>query len=542
MSTEPNFQRRGGRVRGAEGYHRGDVEALLRCVRQVLPTCTEEWDEVLNAYRQTHAVPKLRAQRDANSLKVKFKQLVRAFKPSRNSDNVAPELQEAGAIIDLIEAKTAGGNCLQRRGGRTRGAEGFSAADARAILDTVRRLLPVNRTEWEGVAEEYCRSYAAPNGRVMRDGVSLKSRFRNWAKDNVMPQRAEVEEAREIQAEVDAKLELMGKGIAEMEELGSAGAVNTAAQPVGVGSIRKTSTGASPAATALELSSTSSESAEKPPVFEPRRGGRSLGSEGYTQSDTRALLACIKEVLPSGPSSWEHVLHLYRMRHATPHNRAPRNLTGIKSKFRQLVNWRQDQGKEAPQEILDARAIQSEIDQGARIGKHPRSESGSNASFSYSPEEGSPEVGEERHLGQPHAEPRNNENLERQNVVGWSVNSRVHVPDAAAVEKRQKQDAGGASVPTDPEGTALRSEIASRELELLRQREQREAEQAAWEKERALSEKQQADMKAWTFVCDRLRQLYRERAAESNLEILGEIEEEVAVLKRKKQRLAGSMM
>jgi len=132
--------------------------------------------------------------------------------------------------------------------------------------------------------------------------------------------------------------------------------------------------------------------------------------------------------------------------------------------------------------------------------------------------------------------------LERQNVVGWSVNSRVHVPDAAAVEKRQKQDAGGACVPTDPEGTALRSEIASRELELLRQREQREAEQAAWEKERALSEKQQADMKAWTFVCDRLRQLYRERAAESNLEILGEIEEEVAVLKRKKQRLAGSMM
>eukprot|EP00644_Phytophthora_capsici_P004237 jgi/Phyca11/506010/fgenesh2_kg.PHYCAscaffold_17_\ len=84
----------------------------------------------------------------------------------------------------------------------------------------------------------------------------------------------------------------------------------------------------------------------------------------------------------------------------------------------------------------------------------------------------------------------------------------------------------------------MRKEIASRELELLRQREQREAEQAEWEKERALREKQRLDMEAWTLVCDRLRALYREKASETASEIINEIEEEIAVLKKKQQRLA----
>ncbi|POM77328.1 Hypothetical protein PHPALM_5302 [Phytophthora palmivora] len=96
-------------------------------------------------------------------------------------------------------------------------------------------------------------------------------------------------------------------------------------------------------------------------------------------------------------------------------------------------------------------------------------------------------------------------------------------------------------VSNDSEGDAVRAEIASRELELLRQREQREAELAVWEKERIAREKQRMDMETWTVVCDRLRALYREQATESNPDILNEIKDEITVLKKKKQRLAGLM-
>ncbi|KAJ8546776.1 hypothetical protein ON010_g11458 [Phytophthora cinnamomi] len=255
----------------------------------------------------------------------------------------------------------------------------------------------------------------------------------------------------------------------------------------------------------------------------------------------RALLACVKQVLPVGPASWEQVLQLYRMNHCIPNERSQRNVTGVKSKFRQLVNWKHDRGKAPSEEVLEARSIQREIDLSTRLGKHPRSENGSTSSFPHSPE--ADNYGEQPVL-LVHGEARNNENLERQNVAddatGWSVSSQHSVPEPAV--KRPRQDGNvKVAVPMDPESEAVRSEIASRELELLRQREQREAEQAAWEKERSLREKQRMDMEAWTFVCDRLRALYREHSTETDLEIVNEIKDEIAVLKKKKQRLAGLM-
>ncbi|KAG2765103.1 hypothetical protein JG687_00003013 [Phytophthora cactorum] len=535
MSTNENTeylpQRRGGRVRGAEGYHKEDVLALLKSVRAVVPTTTEEWDQVLDEYRQTHAIPSTRAQRDTSSLKSKFKQLARSFK---SGGDARPDVQEAGAILVLIEAKMTDGKCLQRRGGRARGAEGFSSGDSQAILSIVRRFLPVQRSDWEQVAEEYCREYAEPNERLNRDGSSLKNKFRNWLKEDTtnMP-RAEVTKALAIQEEIDARLEKIAKDYASLEHE-KAEVARSITEAVEDRSGSDTETNGMEEANGHEKVAASSEGGDKTPVMAPRRGGRTLGSEGYSQSDTRALLACVKETLPSGPTGWEQVLQLYRVNHAIPNSRSQRNPTGIKIKFRQLVNWKQDSRKPAPETVLEARAIQREIDLHGSQGKRPYPESEFYASYSHKPEVNTPERREERRLLLPNTETRNDENRVQQNVaadaVAWSS-------PAEPVVKRRKQDTA-AVVQLDAD---VRNEIASRELELLRQREQREAEQAAWEKERTMREKQRMDMEAWTFVCDRLRALYREQAAEKTPEIINEIEEEIAVLKKKKQRLANLM-
>ncbi|CAI5732993.1 unnamed protein product [Peronospora destructor] len=514
MSPPP--QRRGGRVHGAEGYHKEDTLALLECVRKVVPTTTEEWDQVLLEYRKTHAIPNTRSRRDTNSLKVKFKQLARHV---RSGESVQPELLEAGSILELIEAKMAGSRCLQRRGGRARGAEGFSAADSQAILRTVRELLPVTRSDWEQVAQEYCKVYAVPNDRLSRDGISLKSKFRNWLKNDVgaVP-RAEVNEALAICMEINAKMN-QGKNVELMEDSRlEKVVVSRRAEDVEERNTDTTEVRAVETADAHEDSTTSSESRGKRFVNEPRRGGRTVGSEGYSQADKWALISCVKKVLPSGPTSWERVLQLYRMNHAIPNDRAQRNLTGIKSKFRQLVNWKYStgMGKTVPEETLEARAVQRDIDFCLTQGKRQRSESESIVSTTHAPEEVSPDRREEHTLHLTDAETRKSDNVERQNMVANATERSVsaHVPVPVSVVKRRKG----------------------------RSREQREAEQAAWEKERAMREKQRMDMDAWTIVCDRLRLLYRERATEDNPDIVSEFDDEIAVLKIKKQRLAGLMI
>ncbi|GMF25674.1 unnamed protein product [Phytophthora lilii] len=515
-------QRRGGRMRGAEGYHKEDIDALLRCTRLIVPTTAEEWDQVLDEYRRTHASVKARALRDANSLKVKFKQLARGFKAGRDA---RPEIQEAGAILELIDAKMTSGKWLQRRGGRARGAEGFSTADAEAVLKAVQHVLPVYRSDWERAAEEYNRVYALPNDRSTRDGVSLKNKFRNWLKDNGEMPRAEVTEALAVQAEIDAKIKQMGKNAAALETL-----------PATVNDVDPTSAGEYDTVDkedGNEHDTTSGEGAEKTATTDNRRGGRALGSEGYTLLDTRALLACVKQVLPAGPSSWEQVLQLYRTNHAIPEKRSLRSLTGVKSKFRQLIYFKEDTGTGAPEEVVEARAIQREIELGLKFGKRPRSEDESTSSFSHTPDPSTPESPKDKSLLLPRPEARNNENLERHNVTDLAGLPANSVPVDKPSEKRYKQGS---------EGDTLRDEIASRELELLKQREFREAEQAAWDKERSVREKQRMDLEAWTFVCDRIRALYREQATESNPQIASVIDEEIAVLKKKKQRLASVMM
>ncbi|RLN51275.1 hypothetical protein BBJ29_004642 [Phytophthora kernoviae] len=502
------LQRRGGRVPGAEGYHKEDTRALLASVKRVVPTTLEEWDQVLAVYRDSHAIPNDRAKRDANSLKCKFKQLAKM-------NEAKPEGREAHEIMTMIDAKLTDGKWPQRRGGRARGAEGFSPQDSQAVLDCVRRILPVYREDWEHTAEEYYNTYAALNDRVRRDGVSLKNKFRQWLKSEDyemegVPRhdpRPEVTQAREIQLEITAKID-QSRVKSQVET-----------------DVRVNEGTPSESKSVDEDEYISGETEEaKQPLAGHRRGGRPPGSEGYTRSDTNALLSCIKQILPAGPSGWDQVLHLYRATHTTPNSRS-------------------------------ARAIQMDIELSMKLGKN--SESGS--PFVHIPIAAGPATAaitastpaannhDQLQPESPHPEFRNNENLERQNVAselatGWSLSPQVSSAESLGKRQRNHDDAGAAANVKSPTkdfaSEVLRSEIASRELELLKQREQREAEQAAWEKDRAKREKQRMDMDAWTSVCDRLRTLFREQATEQNPEIAGDIAEEIQLLKKKKQRLA----
>uniref|UniRef100_M4B903 Uncharacterized protein n=1 Tax=Hyaloperonospora arabidopsidis (strain Emoy2) TaxID=559515 RepID=M4B903_HYAAE len=540
MSGDQSFQRRGGRVRGAEGYHTEDIWALLLCVKNVVPTTAEEWNQVLDEYRKTHAVPNTRAQRDTNSLKAKFKQLAREFRPEESS---RWDVQEAGAVWQLIQSKMVAGQCLQRRGGRARGAEGFSAADAQSILKIIRKFLPVSMHEWNLVADEYCRDYAVPNNRLSRDGLSLKRKFRNWLKTDVDDTvRAEVSVALAVQAEIDAKMAKVMR-TTPSKELETEKVVETTTED---GDMEETRSGdGTDAVVNAEAevgregsSTTSSEGGDRTSAVDSRRGGRIVGSEGYSVSDRRALLSFVREVLPSDSTGWEQVLQLYRTKHAGLNNRAARNLTGVKSKFRQLVNWRHktDVWTKEHEDILEARAIQKEIDLRSNLGKRQRSDGASSIPSSRTPEKNIPEDGGENPVVSSSTESSDNPMSMRQHAVAGCPRTE-QVPDSARVDKRSID-----GVVEDNVAKSARSDIASRELDLLKQRERREAEQAAWDKERSMREKQRIYMESWTVVCDRLRALYRERATEDNLEIISEFDDEIAVLKKKKQRLTSLMI
>ncbi|CAI5732513.1 unnamed protein product [Hyaloperonospora brassicae] len=179
MSDELTFHRRGGRVRGAEGYRSDDVRSLLACVKKYLPTTAEEWNLVLEEYHRTHATPNARARRDSCTLKAKFMNLARY---TQCGESTRCDMAEAKAVLKLIQSKMVDTKCLQRRGGRPQGAQGYSAADSQALLQTIQRILPVSRQDWDLVADEYCRGYAIPHDRRSRGGHALERKYRKWLK------------------------------------------------------------------------------------------------------------------------------------------------------------------------------------------------------------------------------------------------------------------------------------------------------------------------------------------------------------------------
>ncbi|KAF1329298.1 hypothetical protein FI667_g5942, partial [Globisporangium splendens] len=101
-----------------------------------------------------------------------------------------------------------------------------------------------------------------------------------------------------------------------------------------------------------------------------RRGGRVPGSEGYSKADVKALLRCLREVLPVNGDDWDLVLRRYRDNHATPNARASRDTTSLRTKFRTLTNTKKRSGDPTcPPEVRDARRIQSEMTEKVGFGE-----------------------------------------------------------------------------------------------------------------------------------------------------------------------------
>uniref|UniRef100_K3X1I4 DUF6818 domain-containing protein n=1 Tax=Globisporangium ultimum (strain ATCC 200006 / CBS 805.95 / DAOM BR144) TaxID=431595 RepID=K3X1I4_GLOUD len=101
-----------------------------------------------------------------------------------------------------------------------------------------------------------------------------------------------------------------------------------------------------------------------------RRGGRVPGAEGYSKADVRALLRCLREVLPVNGDEWDVVLRRYRDSHATPNARASRDSTSLRTKFRTLTNAKKrSSDPTCPPEVRDARRIQIEISEKAGFGE-----------------------------------------------------------------------------------------------------------------------------------------------------------------------------
>ncbi|KAH9459219.1 hypothetical protein Pst134EA_019368 [Puccinia striiformis f. sp. tritici] len=65
----------------------------------------------------------------------------------------------------------------QRRAGRARGSQGYSADDCEALVDAIKAYLPLGRDEWTHVLDQYNR-YATSNNRSSRDLEPLKIKFR----------------------------------------------------------------------------------------------------------------------------------------------------------------------------------------------------------------------------------------------------------------------------------------------------------------------------------------------------------------------------
>ncbi|KUF76821.1 hypothetical protein AM587_10001245 [Phytophthora nicotianae] len=74
-------------------------------------------------------------------------------------------------------------------------------------------------------------------------------------------------------------------------------------------------------------------SKEKPPT----KGGRPVGAQGYSESDTMALLTLIDQDLPRGGNEWDRVRDQYNAQHALVEGRDTRTTDSLKSRFRHVL-------------------------------------------------------------------------------------------------------------------------------------------------------------------------------------------------------------
>ncbi|KAG7388894.1 hypothetical protein PHYBOEH_007672 [Phytophthora boehmeriae] len=245
--------------------------------------------------------------------------------------------------------------------GRPVGVESYTNADIQALLKCVKELLPKQPQDWDKVGALYREVHARPSDRAERYATSLKKKFRGILLNKTAGALdAEVKEARTIQVLIDSKDEsseaVAGHGFRILRRQNSESAVTNSH------AVSDESPHSRRDDEAIEVES------ERPDLDKwhrnrrsmVRRGGRIVGSEGYSRADIQALLKCVREILPKQPQDWEVALELYRETHARPTGRAERDASSLKKKFRGMTMTKN--AGTLGGELEEARAIQMSID------------------------------------------------------------------------------------------------------------------------------------------------------------------------------------
>ena len=102
-------KRGGGRAPGSQGYSAADCTALVAAVKKILPLGSQEWSKVQDIYN-CYASENHRMTREADPLKIKFRNLVDSKKPT--GETICPPWIREAKLVDLSIRERAFHNAL----------------------------------------------------------------------------------------------------------------------------------------------------------------------------------------------------------------------------------------------------------------------------------------------------------------------------------------------------------------------------------------------------------------------------------------------
>ncbi|OAV98411.1 hypothetical protein PTTG_09757 [Puccinia triticina 1-1 BBBD Race 1] len=102
---------------------------------------------------------------------------IRSSQQTQQATQTTRQTQEATEPNQVPATTQATNTTTARRTGRQRGSQGYNGDDCTALVDSVKRVLPLGSNDWDRVHELY-EQYAIENGRVSRDPDPLKTKFK----------------------------------------------------------------------------------------------------------------------------------------------------------------------------------------------------------------------------------------------------------------------------------------------------------------------------------------------------------------------------
>ncbi|RLN95497.1 hypothetical protein BBJ28_00017815 [Nothophytophthora sp. Chile5] len=89
-----------------------------------------------------------------------------------------------------------------------------------------------------------------------------------------------------------------------------------------------------------------------------QRSGETPATEDFSREDSLALMACLQHGQPMCPADWESVLERYRATHATPSERAQRDVASLKKHFKAVLKARKPmEAISSPAEVREVLTI-----------------------------------------------------------------------------------------------------------------------------------------------------------------------------------------